>query len=177
MEKKTVTREIIGILLLAAAVFVGISLVSSDLIFQLLGLSGFILPFLLFINALFCFSPPPWTKIFLKNLSLLIIGLSVGLLFNLFTPKLSFTGHVIPSAGVIGSIINHTSTRYVGKLGAFLIYLVLAWIGLTLLINRSVVSALKPLVTYPSKWRGSQRVCSPSPFSPQRSTTHRTEDR
>ena len=182
MEKKTVTREIIGILLLAAAVFVGISLVSyspkdpslnvarpignqpihnllgysgaviADLIFQLLGLSGFILPFLLFINALFCFSPPPWTKIFLKNLSLLIIGLSIGLLFNLFTPKLSFTGHVIPSAGVIGSIINHTSTRYVGKLGAFLVYLVLAWIGLTLLINRSVVSALKPLVTYPSKW-------------------------
>ncbi len=182
MEKKTITREIIGILLLAAAFFVGISLISyspkdpsfnvarpigsqpihnllgysgaviADLVFQLFGLSGFILPIIFLFDAIFCFSPPSWTKILIKNLSLLLIGLSVGLLFNLFTPKLSFTGHTIPSAGVIGTLINKTGTRYVGKLGAFLIYLVLAWVGLTLLINRSITSALKPLVTYPSKW-------------------------
>ncbi len=182
MEKKTITREIVGVFFLAAAVFVGISLLSyspkdpsfnvarplgnqpihnllgysgaviADLVFQSLGLAGFVLPLIFLFNAIFCFSPPSWTKIVLRNLSLLLVGISIGLLFNLFTPKLHFTGNTIPSAGVLGMFINHVATRYVGKLGAFLIYLVVAWIGLTLLINRSIVSALKPLVTTPARW-------------------------
>lgn len=182
MERKTVTREIIGILLFAAAVFVGISLISyspkdpsfnvarpigtqpihnllgysgavvADLVFQLLGLSGLVIPLLLLLNAIFCFSPSPWSKILLKNISLLIFGVSISLLFNLFTPKLSFTGHTIPSAGLVGTVINQSGIRYTGKLGSFLIYLVIGWIGLTIFINRSIIGALKPLVTYPSKW-------------------------
>lgn len=182
MEKKTITREIIGILLLAAAVFVGISLISyspkdpsfnvarpignqpihnllgysgaviSDLVFQLLGLSGFLLPLLLLFNAIFCFSPPSWTKILLKNLSILLVGGTIGLLFNLFTPALHFMGSTIPSGGILGTFINRAATRYVGKLGAFLVYLVAAWIGLTLLINRSIVGVVKPFAAYPAKW-------------------------
>jgi len=182
MEKRTVIREILGIFLFAAAVFIGISLVSyspkdpslnvarhvgnqpihnllgysgaiiADLIFQLFGISGFTLPILLFIDAIFCFSPPLPIKILFKNISLVLIGISIGLLFNLFTLTLPLMGHTIPSAGVTGTLINHASIRYIGKLGAFLVYLVVIWAGLTLLINRSVLGILRPLVTYPAKW-------------------------
>lgn len=182
MERRTVIREIIGIFLLAAAVFVGISLISyspkdpslnmvrpigkypihnlmgysgaviSDLVFQLLGISGFVIPILLLIDAIFCFSPTSLIKIALKNVSLILVGISIGLLFGLFTAKLSLMGHVIPSSGITGTILNRASTRYTGKLGAFLIYLAIVWAGVTILVNRSIIFILRPLALYPARW-------------------------
>jgi len=179
MEKKTIFREILGIFFLAAAVFVGISLISyspkdpslnvarpvgsfpihnllgysgaviSDLVFQLLGISGFTLPLLFLLDALFCFSTPSLSKIVIKNIALLLAGFSIGLLFNIFSPKLSFLGHAIPSAGVMGTFINHVGIRYVGRFGAFLIYIAIIWASLTLLINRSLIGILKPVFILP----------------------------
>ncbi len=179
MEKKTVIKEILGIFFLVMAVFVGISLITysprdpslnvarpisappihnllgysgsviSDLVFQLFGISGFTLPLLLLLDAIFFFSPPSLTKVLVKNISLLLVGVSIGLLFNIFSPGLSFLGHAIPSAGVMGTLVNRVSTRYVGKLGAFLIYIAVIWAGLTLLINRSITGILKPVFTLP----------------------------
>ncbi len=181
MGKKTVIREILGIFFLAAAVFVGISLITyspkdpswnvarplgvapihnllgysgaviSDLVFQLLGISGFVLPLLFLLNAIFCFTGPSLWRIVSKNLSLFLVGLSVGLLFNIFSPKLSFFGHAIPSAGVLGTFVNRISTRYVGKLGAFLIYLAIIWAGLTVFINRSLIAVFSPIRALPRK--------------------------
>lgn len=179
MEKKTVIREILGIFFLAAAVFIGISLLSyspkdpslnvarpvgtspihnllgysgaviSDLVFQLLGIAGFTLPLLFLLDAMFCFSTPSLAKIVLKNIALLLVGLSIGLLFNIFSPRLSFLGHSIPSAGVMGTFVNHAGARYVGRFGAFLIYIAIIWASLTLLINRSLLGILKPLFILP----------------------------
>ncbi len=184
MAKRDTIREILGVFLMAAAVFVGISLYSyspkdpsfnvarplgtapihnllgysgaviADLIYQLLGISGFTLPFLLFLNALFCFSPKPLSKIVLKNTAVIFTGVSIGFIVNLFTPKISFMHHSVPSAGLLGALINQASTRYIGKLGAFLLYLAVGWAGLTLLINRSLLGSLKPLVIYPMKLFG-----------------------
>ncbi len=182
MEKKAIFREILGIFFLAAAVFVGISLLTyspkdpslnvarplgglpihnllgysgaviSDLVFQLFGIAGFTLPLLCLLNAFFCFSSPSMAKIVVKNILLLLVGVSIGLLVNLFSSALSFLGHAIPSAGVMGTFINRLNTHYVGKLGAFLIYIAIIWVGLTLLINRSIFGILRPMVTFPGRF-------------------------
>ncbi len=180
MGKKTVIREILGIFFLAMAVFVGISLISysptdpslnvvspvghpihnlmgysgaviADLVLQFMGISGFVLPLLFLLDAVSCFSFFSLSKIIVKNISLLLVGSCIGLLFNVFSPQVSFIGHPIPSAGVIGTLINRFSTRYLGKFGAFLIYISTAWAALTLLINRSIVGILKPFFTLPIK--------------------------
>ena len=182
MEKRAILKEIIGVLLFAAAIFIGISLLSyspkdpslnvarsvagqpihnllgtsgamvSDIIFQIFGLSGFVLPLLLFISALFCFTRVTLTKYLIKVLSLAAVGIAIGTMIGIFTSKLKFMGNIIPSAGILGTFINHYLTRAIGRLGAFLLYLVVVWIGIALFINRSLSGILKPVIALPARW-------------------------
>jgi S-DNA-T family DNA segregation ATPase FtsK/SpoIIIE len=182
VEKRAILKEIIGVLLLAAAIFTGISLLSysprdpslnvvrsvagqpihnllgtsgamvSDITLQILGLSGFVIPLLLFINAFYCFTHITLTKYLIKVLSLASVGFAIGAMAGIFTPKLKFMGNTIPSAGIFGTFINSYVTHYIGRLGAFLLYLVVIWTGVALFINRSLFAILKPVIRIPVKW-------------------------
>jgi len=166
-KKEKVTKEMKGMALAAAGIFLGVALASynggdlsfnsassnpethnlggrfgaqlADLSLQLFGLASYLIPATLVYLAYRAFGSDPvrWRRYKLAAFALLLV--SVSAIFGFFIEKTEFLGQQVPTGGLIGFQSAYLLKRAFGKIGAMLILLPMLAASVMLLSRFSFV--------------------------------------
>jgi S-DNA-T family DNA segregation ATPase FtsK/SpoIIIE len=175
-SKRSLRREIAGIILLAIAIFAVLSLVSyhpsdpslnvasrgrvkdihnlggivgsflSDLLLQGLGLASYLIPLAVGILACFLFLPMLEGMSYARGAGFLLIVLSCSTGLGLKFDKIPIFGHELLAGGVIGEIVSRPLARYFNLPGAYMIVLVVFILALSLSTGLSFVALIDGLI-------------------------------
>ncbi|MGD2245578.1 MAG: DNA translocase FtsK 4TM domain-containing protein [Candidatus Aminicenantes bacterium] len=151
-KKRISSAEMTGVLLALIAVFILISLVSydsldpswatgsspgqkihnfggrvgaslSEALFQLLGLSSFFLPFVLFFISIQMFLPRESKRVLLKTSSIILLLINLSAFLSVITSSVNWRGTEMFTGGWIGSSISSFLIDYFNHAGSLLILL------------------------------------------------------
>jgi S-DNA-T family DNA segregation ATPase FtsK/SpoIIIE len=175
-SRRSLRREIAGIILLAIAIFAVLSLVSyhpsdpslnvasrgrvkdihnlggivgsflSDLLLQGLGLTSYLIPLAVGILACFLFLPMLEGMSYARGAGFLLIVLSCSTGLGLKFDKIRIFGHELLAGGVIGEITSRPLARYFNLPGAYMIVLVVFILALSLSTGLSFVALIDGLI-------------------------------
>ncbi len=175
-SRRSLRREISGIILLAIAIFAVLSLVSyhpsdpslnvaspgrvkdihnlggivgsflSDLLLQGLGLASYLIPLAVGILACFLFLPMLEGMSYARGAGFLLIVLSCSTGLGLKFDKIRIFGHELLAGGVIGEIASRPLARYFNLPGAYMIVLVVFILALSLSTGLSFVALIDGLI-------------------------------
>lgn len=173
---RSLTREIPGIILLAVAVYMVLSLISyhpsdpsfnvappgrvkeihnlggvmgsylSDLLLQGLGLSSYLIPLAIGTLACFLFLPISAGMSYGKGVGFLLIIFSSAAGLGLKADKIRIFGHELLAGGVLGDLSSRLLVRYFNLPGASIIVLVVFIMAISLSTGLSFVSLIDGLV-------------------------------
>ena len=175
-SRRSLRREIAGIILLAIAIFAVLSLVSyhpsdpslnvaspgrvkdihnlggivgsflSDLLLQGLGLSSYLIPLAIGVLACFLFLPMLEGMSYARGAGFLLIVLSCSTGLGLKFDKIRIFGHELLAGGVIGEIVSGPLARYFNLPGAYMIVFVVFILALSLSTGLSFVALIDGLI-------------------------------
>jgi S-DNA-T family DNA segregation ATPase FtsK/SpoIIIE len=175
-SKRTLTREISGIILLAIAIYTVLSLMSyhpsdpsfnvvpsgrvkeihnlggvigsylSDFLLQGLGLSSYLIPLAIGTLACFFFLPVSEAVSYGKGMGFLLVVFSSATGLGLKADKIRVFGHEVLAGGVIGELSSRLLVRYFNLLGAYLIVLVVLIMAISLSTGLSFISLIDGLM-------------------------------
>jgi S-DNA-T family DNA segregation ATPase FtsK/SpoIIIE len=175
--RRTPRGEILGILLLALAVFMVLSLTSyhpsdpsfnvapsgkareihnlggimgsylSDLLLQALGLSSYLIPLAIGTMACLLFVPMAEAVSYGKGLGFVLILFSCATGLGLRVDKIRIFGHEVLGGGVLGELFARLLASYFNIPGAYMIVLVVLIMAISLTTGLSFVSAIDGLIT------------------------------
>ncbi len=174
-SKRSLRREIPGIILLAIAIFATLSLISyhpsdpslnvapagkikeihnlggivgsylSDLMLQGLGLASYLIPLAIGILACFLFLSAPEAMSYSKGAGFLLIILSSATGLGLQFDRVRIFGHEILAGGVVGELASRLLAKYFNVPGAYMIVLVVLILAISLGTGLSFVSLIDAL--------------------------------
>jgi S-DNA-T family DNA segregation ATPase FtsK/SpoIIIE len=178
-SRKRLQRELTAIICLFLAVFIGVCLVSynsfdtsfntahssgvkdvsnwggligsylADALFQLIGLTAFIVPVTLLWISLKLFLPAGihMSYIFSVSYVILIVSLSVLCSLTWFNPRISlaFFSYDLSGGGLIGKQLAHVSIAYLNRLGSFIVFSLFGSISLIVMTNLSLLKIAQGL--------------------------------
>ena len=175
-SRRSLTREIPGIILLAVAVYMVLSLISyhpsdpsfnvahpgrvkeihnlggvmgsylSDLLLQGLGLSSYLIPLAIGTLACFLFLPVSDRMSYGKGVGFLLVIFSSAAGLGLKADKIRILGHELLAGGVLGEFSSRLLVRYFNLPGAYIIVLVVLIMAISLSTGLSFVSLIDGLV-------------------------------
>ncbi len=175
-SRRSLKREIPGIILLAIAIFTVLSLISyhpsdpsfnvshatrvkvihnlggivgsylSDLLLQGLGLTSYLIPLAIGTLACFLFLPMPVGMSYGKGVGFLLIILSTATGLGLEVDTIRILGRKVLAGGVLGDLSSRLLERYFNLPGASIIVLVVFIVAISLSTGLSFVSLIDGLV-------------------------------
>ena len=178
-DRSKLKREILGVFLLALAVFAGLSLFSynpedpslnnqfsepqktanlagvagsylSDLVFQIFGLTGFLWPFVLILFAVKLFRSSEPSFTGVKIASWTGLFLAVSGSLSLGLGKVNLLGGIFDSGGAVGRLLAVTGEKYLNFSGAATVF------ALGLVVSTMVITNL----SWVELSRGCSQLCS-----------------
>ena len=174
-SRRSLKREISGIIFLAVAVYMVLTLVSyhpsdpsfnvsppgrvneihnlggimgsylSDLLLQGLGLASYLIPVAIAILACFLFLPVSERMTYAKGGGFFLVILSIATGLGLKADKIRIFGHEILAGGAIGELSSRVLARYF-TLGAYIIVLVVLIMAISLSTGLSFIALIDGLV-------------------------------
>jgi S-DNA-T family DNA segregation ATPase FtsK/SpoIIIE len=175
-SRRSLKREISGIILLAIALYMVLSLVSyhpsdpsfnvsppgrvkeihnlggimgsylSDLLLQGLGLASYLISLAIGILACFLFLPVSEGMTYGKGVGFLLVIFSVATGLGLQADKIRIFGHEILAGGVIGELSSRILARYFNLPGAYIIVLVILIMAISLSTGLSFIALIDGLL-------------------------------
>jgi S-DNA-T family DNA segregation ATPase FtsK/SpoIIIE len=177
-SRRTLKREIPGIILFAIAILTVLSLISyhpsdpsfnvthatrvkaihnlggivgsylSDLLLQSLGLASYLIPLAIGILACFLFLPMSAGMSYGKGMGFLLVILSSAMGLGLEADTIRIAGHEVLAGGVFGVLSSRLLVRYFNLPGATIIVLVVFIMSISLSTGLSFVSLIDGLVGF-----------------------------
>jgi S-DNA-T family DNA segregation ATPase FtsK/SpoIIIE len=177
-SRRSLKREIPGIVLFAIAIFMVLSLISyhpsdpsfnvthgtrvktihnfggivgsylSDLLLQVLGLASYLIPLALGILACFLFLPMSTGMSYGKGIGFLLVILSSATGLSLKVDTVRILGHKILAGGVLGDLSSRLLVGYFNFPGAAIIVIVVFIMAISLSTGLSLVSLIDGLVGF-----------------------------
>jgi S-DNA-T family DNA segregation ATPase FtsK/SpoIIIE len=177
-SRRSLKREIPGIVLFAIAIFTVLSLISyhpsdpsfnvthgtrvqtihnfggivgsylSDLLLQVLGLASYLIPLALGILACFLFLPMSTGMSYGKGIGFLLVILSSATGLSLKVDTVRILGHKILAGGVLGDLSSRLLVGYFNFPGAAIIVIVVFIMAISLSTGLSLVSLIDGLVGF-----------------------------
>jgi S-DNA-T family DNA segregation ATPase FtsK/SpoIIIE len=175
-SRRTLSREIPGIILMAIAIFTVLSLISyhpsdpsfnvahtarveaihnlggivgsylSDLLLQGLGLSSYLIPLAIGILACSFFFPMPRRMSYEKGLGFLLVVFSSATGLGLAVDTIRILGHEVLAGGILGELGSRLLVRYFNLPGAYMIILVIFIVAISISTGLSLVSLIHGLM-------------------------------
>ncbi|UCD71691.1 MAG: DNA translocase FtsK 4TM domain-containing protein, partial [Syntrophobacterales bacterium] len=174
--RRSLRREIFGIILLALAIFVGLSLISyhpsdpsfnvatservkeihnlggimgsylSDLLLQGVGLSSYLIPFAIGTLACFLFLHTSEAVSYGKGVGFLLLVFSSATGLGMNVDTIRIFGHEVLAGGVLGELSSRLLVSYFNLPGAYMIVFVVLVMAISLSTGLSFVSLIDGLV-------------------------------
>jgi S-DNA-T family DNA segregation ATPase FtsK/SpoIIIE len=174
--RRSLKREISGIILLAVAVYMVLTLVSyhpsdpsfnvsppgrvkeihnfggimgsylSDLFLQGLGLASYLIPLAIGILACFLFLPVSERMTYGNGVGFLLVVFSIATGLGLKADKIRIFGHEILAGGAIGELSSRALARYFNLPGAYIIVLVVLIMAISLSTGLSFIALIDGLL-------------------------------